>query len=80
MANIINAIINLVTDPKIHLKNYLASRTDDNPALFVSLLHPYNRLEISGVEITHLEMGKGTMHIGIKRPRLWQIVEIQFTQ
>ena len=34
---------------KIHLKNYLDSRTDDNPALFVSLLKPYNRLQISGV-------------------------------
>ena len=43
---------------KIHLKNYLASRTDDNPALFVSLLHPYNRLEISGVEIRMRQLGK----------------------
>lgn len=43
---------------KIHLKNYLASRTDDNPALFVSLLHPYNRLEISGVEIRLRNLGK----------------------
>ena len=31
---------------KIHLKNYLESRNDSNPALFVSLLSPYNRLEI----------------------------------
>lgn len=36
---------------KIHLKNYLNSRSDDNPALFVSLDKPYNRLQISGVEI-----------------------------
>ena len=36
---------------KIHLKNYLESRSDDNPALFVSLLKPHNRLKISGVEI-----------------------------
>lgn len=43
---------------KIHLKNYLASRTDDNPALFVSLLQPYNRLEISGVEIRLRNLGK----------------------
>ena len=43
---------------KIHLKNYLDSRTDDNPALFVSLLKPYNRLKISGVEIRLRELGK----------------------
>ena len=43
---------------KIHLKNYLESRTDDNPALFVSLLSPYNRLEISGVEIRLRELGR----------------------
>lgn len=43
---------------KIHLKNYLESREDDNPALFVSLLKPYNRLQISGVEIRLRELGK----------------------
>lgn len=43
---------------KIHLKNYLLSRTDDNPALFVSLLAPYNRLEISGVEIRLRKLGR----------------------
>jgi integrase/recombinase XerD len=43
---------------KIHLKNYLESRTDDNPALFVSLLKPYNRLEISGVEVRLRKLGR----------------------
>ena len=43
---------------KIHLKNYLLSRTDDNPALFVSLLKPFNRLEISGVEIRLRTLGR----------------------
>ena len=43
---------------KIHLKNYLASRNDDNPALFVSLQKPYNRLEISGVEIRLRNLGR----------------------
>ena len=43
---------------KIHLKNYLDSRTDDNPALFVSLLQPYNRLQISGVEIRLRSLGR----------------------
>lgn len=35
---------------KIHLKKYLDERTDNNPALFVSLKKPNNRLTISGVE------------------------------
>lgn len=43
---------------KIHLKNYLDSRTDDNPALFVSLHNPHKRLHISGVEIRLREMGR----------------------
>lgn len=43
---------------KIHLKNYLDSRDDENPALFVSLLAPYNRLEVSGVEIRLRNLGR----------------------
>ena len=43
---------------KIHLKNYLESRRDNNPALFVSLLSPYNRLEISGVEVRLRKLGR----------------------
>lgn len=43
---------------KIHLQNYLNSRTDTNPALFVSLLKPYNRLEISGVEVRLRKLGR----------------------
>jgi site-specific recombinase XerD len=43
---------------KIHLLNYLNSRRDDNPALFVSLMKPYDRLEISGVEIRLRKLGK----------------------
>lgn len=35
---------------KIHLQNYLATRTDSNPALFVSYNAPWNRLSIAGVE------------------------------
>lgn len=49
---------------KIHLQNYLNSRTDNNPALFVSLLRPYDRLKISGVEIRLRELGK---RINIKK-------------
>ena len=43
---------------KIHLQNYIQSRTDDNPALFVSLLTPHKRLEISGVEICLRKLGR----------------------
>lgn len=42
---------------KLHLQNYLAERTDCNEALFVSLLKPYSRLKISGVEIRLRELG-----------------------
>jgi len=43
---------------KIHLLNYLNSRDDDNPALFVSLQKPHNRLQISGVEVRLRQYGK----------------------
>lgn len=43
---------------KIHLQNYLDSRSDDNEALFVSLIKPFNRLNISGVEIRLRELGR----------------------
>lgn len=43
---------------KIHLKNYLDSRTDKNPTLFVSLIQPFKRLEISGVEIRLRNLGR----------------------
>lgn len=43
---------------KLHLKQYLDSRTDDNEALFVSLKAPYNRLKIGGVEVRIRNIGK----------------------
>lgn len=43
---------------KIHLQRYFAERIDDNPALFVSLLAPYDRLQISGVEIRLRRLGR----------------------
>ena len=43
---------------KLHLQNYLKERSDTNPALFVSLNAPYNRLKISGVEIRLRELGR----------------------
>ena len=35
---------------KTHLQQYLISRKDDNPALFVTLRAPHNRLQIGGIE------------------------------
>ena len=42
---------------KIHLQKYLAERTDDCDALFVSLQYPYRPLNISGVEIRLRKIG-----------------------
>ena len=43
---------------KLHLQKYIDSRTDSNPALFVTLDSPYDRLKISGVEIRMRELGR----------------------
>ena len=43
---------------KIHLQEYLNSRTDDNPALFVSLRAPYERMKIGGIEARLRGMGR----------------------
>lgn len=43
---------------KLHLQDYIASRTDSNPALFVTLDSPYDRLKISGVEIRLRSLGQ----------------------
>ncbi|MFG6333109.1 MAG: tyrosine-type recombinase/integrase [Lachnospiraceae bacterium] len=43
---------------KLHIQKYLETRNDDNPALFVSLKSPYERLQISGVEIRLRELGR----------------------
>ena len=43
---------------KIHLQDYLNSRIDNNPALFVTLDAPFDRLKISGVEIRMRMLGR----------------------
>ena len=43
---------------KVHLKEYIDARTDNNEALFVTLDEPHNRLKISGVEIRLRKMGR----------------------
>ena len=49
---------------KIHLQQYLKTRTDDNPALFVTLDAPHDRLKISGVEIRLRTLGR---RVGVNR-------------
>ena len=43
---------------KVHLQNYLASRSDSEKALFVSLAAPHRRMTISGVETRMRQLGK----------------------
>ena len=43
---------------KLHLKEYIKSRTDNDSALFVTLDAPHARLKISGVEIRIRELGR----------------------
>ena len=50
---------------KIHLQEYLRSRKDKSPALFVSLSKPHSRLQISGVETRLRELGRR-----VKLPRV----------
>ena len=50
---------------KLHLQEYLATRKDKNPALFVSLDKPHARLQISGVEMRLRDLGRS-----LKIPRI----------
>ena len=43
---------------KLHLQDYWESRSDDNPALIVSLKAPFSRLSIGGVETRLRELGR----------------------
>ena len=43
---------------KVHLKEYIDGRSDENEALFVTLDAPFDRLKISGVEIRLRQMGR----------------------
>ncbi len=43
---------------KLHLQAYLQARSDDNPALIVSLKAPFNRLTIGGVEKAVKKLGE----------------------
>ena len=50
--------VNFDAKAKVHLKEYIDARTDNNEALFVTLDEPHNRLKISGVEIRLRKMGR----------------------
>lgn len=43
---------------KIHLQNYLNSRSDENKALFVTLRKPFTRITIGGIETRIRELGR----------------------
>lgn len=43
-------VVYLNAKSSLYLREYLKERTDNNPALFVSLRKPYDRLSVSGVE------------------------------
>ena len=48
----------LTARSKVHLKWYLESRRDDNPALFVSERQPHERMTRTGVEYTLRQIAK----------------------
>lgn len=52
---------------KLHLQEYLSSRTDENPALFVTLRAPHERMQIGGIEHRLREIGK-TLNIAKCHP------------
>ena len=43
---------------KLHLQEYLGGRTDENPALFVTLGAPHERIQIGGIEHRLRKMGR----------------------
>lgn len=51
------------TKAKLALQEYLSLRSDDNPALFVTITAPYNRLESSGLGSIVRELGN---YVGIE--------------
>lgn len=53
---------------KVHLKWYLAERTDNNPALFVTAKKPFSRITKNGIEYLLKEIAKRT---GVPKLRLY---------
>lgn len=53
-------VVYLTESASYHLKRYLDSRTDDNPALFVTNRAPHRRLTDSAIQAMLRELGKQT--------------------
>ncbi|MCD8087797.1 MAG: tyrosine-type recombinase/integrase [Oscillospiraceae bacterium] len=53
-------MVYLTDSAAYHLKKYLDSRDDDNPALFVSLRAPHKRMTISGIQAMMRKLGRKT--------------------
>lgn len=51
-------IVYINSKAQLAIKNYIESRNDKSPALFVSLDKPHDRMKISGIEIIVREIGK----------------------
>ena len=45
---------------KLHLQKYLRSRTDENPALFVTIRSPFHRIHTGGIEAMLKKVGKNS--------------------
>ena len=63
---------------KIHLQKYLESRDDNNPALFVSLRKPHDRIGIIGVEKRMRKLGLVSIlksYILISLEEQWQLMQ-----
>ena len=54
----VNVLVYFDARAKIHLLNYLEERTDSNPALFVSLRTPNQRMTIGGIESRLRKFGR----------------------
>lgn len=50
----------LTEESSYHLRKYLAERKDSNPALFVSLRAPYNRLSIKAIQAMLRKLGESS--------------------
>lgn len=61
-------------DAAVHLKEYLDSRTDDDPALFVKAIRPYTRLTVPGAQYVLRKLsGRDERIDGVKiNPHKWR--------
>lgn len=62
---------------KLHLQQYLDERTDDNPALFISLHSPHTRLTIGGMEVRIRKLGQALSMPKVHPHKLSSVVPLQ---